>query len=74
MVAAQDVPRRSAASRNSVEQRVGVAALGSGMKENAMWHVPHHDDAGKSWIMCLWCECRCLRRMKGLRMGWLYQG
>ena len=25
----------------SVEQRVVVAALGSSMKENAMWHVPH---------------------------------
>ena len=24
------------------------------------------DDEGKSRIMCLWCECRCLRRMKGL--------
>ena len=31
-----------AASRSSVEQRVVVAALGSSMKENAMWHVPHH--------------------------------
>ena len=39
MAAAQDVARRSVASRSSVEQRVVVAALGSGMKENAMWHV-----------------------------------
>ena len=24
------------------------------------------DDAGKSRIMCLWCECSYFRRMKGL--------
>ena len=28
-------------SRTFVEQLVYVAALGSGMKRNAMWHVPH---------------------------------
>ena len=28
------------------------------------------DDARKSRIMCLWCQCRCLRRMKGLSRGW----
>ena len=27
------------------------------------------DDAGKSRIMCFWCECRCLRIMKGLSRG-----
>ena len=25
-----------------VKQIVDIAALGSGMKINAMWHVPHH--------------------------------
>ena len=38
MVAVQDIT--SAASRSSVEQRVFVAALGSGMKEATMCHVP----------------------------------
>ena len=28
-----------------------------------------NDDAGKNRIMCLGCECRCLRRMKGLSRG-----
>ena len=35
--------RCCAARRSSVEQRAIVAALGSGMKENAMWHVPQRD-------------------------------
>ena len=25
-------------------------------------------------IVCLWCECRCLRRMKGLSRGWGWAG
>ena len=28
-------------SRTFAEQIVDVAALGSGMRRNAMWHVPH---------------------------------
>ena len=32
------------------------------------------DDARKSRIMCLWCECRCLKRMKGLSRGWGWAG
>ena len=31
-------------------------------------------DAGKSRIMCLCCECRCLRRIKGLSKGWGWAG
>ena len=30
-------------SRTFVEQLLDVAALGSGMKRNVMWHVPHHE-------------------------------
>ena len=41
MVAKQDVACRDVFSRTFVEQLVHVAALGSGMKRNAMWHVPH---------------------------------
>ena len=41
VVASQDVAWRCAASKSSAEQRVVVAALGSGMKDTAMWHVPH---------------------------------
>ena len=32
------------------------------------------DDTRKSRIMRLVCECRCLIRMKGLRMSWLDKG
>ena len=32
------------------------------------------DDAGKSRIMRLGCDCRCLRRMKGLSWGWGWAG
>ena len=42
MVKAQDVARRGMVSKRLVGQIVVVAALGSGMKGNAMWHVPHH--------------------------------
>ena len=36
-----------------------------------MWGVGLRwdDNAGESRIVCLWCECRCLRRMKGLSRG-----
>ena len=40
---------------------LGIEVWGVGLR----WD----DDAGKSRIMCLWCECRCLRRMKGLSRG-----
>ena len=40
---------------------LGIEVWGVGLR----WD----DDAGESRIVCLWCECRCLRRMKGLSRG-----
>ena len=40
---------------------LGIEAWGVGLR----WD----DDTGKSRIMSLGCECRCLRRMKGLSIG-----
>ena len=37
---------------------LGIEVWGEGLR----WD----DDAGESRIVCLGCECRCLRRMKGL--------
>ena len=38
------------------------------------WVLRWDDDSGKSRIMCLGCECRCLRRMKGLSRSWGWAG
>ena len=40
---------------------LGIEVWGVGLRSD--------DDAGKSRIICLWCECRCLRKMKGLSRG-----
>ena len=40
---------------------LGIEVWGVGLR----WD----DNARKRRIMCLWCECRCLRRMKRLSMG-----
>ena len=36
------LPKTMLFSRTIIEQIVDVTALGSGMRRNAMWHVPHY--------------------------------
>ena len=61
VVAVQDVAWRDVFSRTIVEQLVDVAALGSCMKRNAMWHVPQMHPQSPHinyWQNCtegVWC-------------------
>ena len=57
VVAVQDVARRDVFSRTFVEQLVDVAALGSGMKRNTMWHVPQN-------VYMKYCTNRVVRGMR----------